>query len=1501
MGKEFWVGFMENESGSGSGSLDIFISAPVNTSGTVSMPLMGFNMPFSVTANTTTTVTVPSVSAMCMSSGLVENRAVLVQADDTVSVFAINFAQYTADAQVVYPLGALGTEYRIFSFYGLNGWNGLVSEFLVVAPKDGTEVEITTTANTADGHLSGVPYTVQLDSGQTYQVQAATAVGDFTGTTIIGTALSGTCRPFAVFSGTVCSYIPSGCEACDHICEQNLPRNAWGTTYYAVPFETTSGYTLRVLSDLDGTQISLNGGAPILLNAGQWQEWVDLAGPACITGNQRFGAAQYMQGVNCSLNGDPALLILNAEEQQILDVTFATVVSTVITDHYLNVITSAAGAGSFTLDGVPVPAVSFTPFMSCPQKRFAQLPLTQGSHRLQGVEGFTAYAYGMGEAESYAYSVGSFSPEPPILVDSVLCGLDSTGQITLQPPEPIFSPYWSLQSSPDDTLFFGSTYTFVPPGSDIYMVSGSEFLSQCPAHYYFSVEIDDPPTLTSTANGGATVSVCAYSPVQLGVTADPPGTYLYNWWPSIELSADAIPDPVATPSQTSWYYVSVSTLNGCAVALDSVLVTVTDGQVGVHTVSADPAMLCLGDSTRLSVDVQRIAAEDRMEGTLGSMWDSIAGGAIDAVCGSATGDALFFNGPTPRQAATNDLDVSDGGSLRFALMVADGVAPCDDAEPGDDIVLEYSTNGGGAWTAMATYFEFAYPVFTVVNAPIPPSAATASTRFRWRQQGVSSAGEDNWALDNIVISAVDTTGLAFQWSPAADIGQPTVSAPMAYPALTGWYGLTTTDASTGCTYSDSILITVGQPFDIIMTPDTALCDPGGVQLSAEPTSGTGHTWTWSPVSTLSSAFAMDPLAQPTATTMYHVTVTTAQGCIASDSVVVMLSTLQSLSVSTPDGEICIGEGTAITALLLGNGPGIVRSWSPTAGLSDPGISNPVASPLATTTYIHTVTDTVVGCVLQDSVTITVTDVYNAFAGPDTALCDALGLMLDVTHDVPAPFTISWTPSAFLSSAGSSNPTIQLDSTMTYVVQVSDADGCSAFDTVTVAVSFSELAIFSDTSLCAGQQAVIHAGFPAASHLWSDGSMADSIVVVDAGAYTVEMTDSLGCFVSHTTTVTVDALPLVTLGPDTSLCIGETWMLDAGNAGAQYLWSTTETTQLISTGTAGEFTVLVTDANLCSGTDTIVISFDPLPIVVLSDTAVCISESILLDAGNPGSYYAWSTGESTQVIAVDTVSGTYSVVVTTAQFCTDSANALIDFIAFPPVDLGPDTALCEGETLTMSVAGGMVSYLWSNGLLGPGTWTTQGGDLWVSVFNGYCTSHDTIGVVFNPLPAPALATDTACCLDYPPSRLDLDAGNAGCSFRWSTGDTTQRITVTTYGQYLVTITTPLGCSIEESALVREHCLSTLFVPNSFTPDDDDLNERFIPIGTNIATLRLRIFDRWGELIHEGMDADAGWDGKANGTPVQDGVYVWQVTYRSYDDAYGTLGAEQQRMGHVNVMR
>ena len=176
---------------------------------------------------------------------------------------------------------------------------------------------------------------------------------------------------------------------------------------------------------------------------------------------------------------------------------------------------------------------------------------------------------------------------------------------------------------------------------------------------------------------------------------------------------------------------------------------------------------------------------------------------------------------------------SNGGEISFALKVGSEAFPCDDAEAGADIVLEYSTNAGGAWNTIQTFFEFAYPDFTPLSVAIPVGAQTAATRFRWRQLSNGGAGQDNWALDDVFIGLPDNDAFAFSWEPAAFLDDDAIADPLATPLENDWFYVSVEDTQFGCTYTDSIFIDVGQLFELDITQDPVLCDLQGFEPSLD--------------------------------------------------------------------------------------------------------------------------------------------------------------------------------------------------------------------------------------------------------------------------------------------------------------------------------------------------------------------------------------------------------------------------------------------------------------------------------------------------------------------------------------------------------------------------------------------------------------------------------------------------------------------------------------------
>ena len=147
-----------------------------------------------------------------------------------------------------------------------------------------------------------------------------------------------------------------------------------------------------------------------------------------------------------------------------------------------------------------------------------------------------------------------------------------------------------------------------------------------------------------------------------------------------------------------------------------------------------------------------------------NVWTSVTGGAVNNNCGSPTGNALVFNNGSTRNAVTRDFDTQNGGNITFNMDFGTGANPCENADAGEDVVLEYSNNGGGSWINIATYDTEIFTNWNAVTVAIPAGAQTGSTRFRWRQITNSGGSFDVWGIDNVCIPAspvaIQTAGTA---------------------------------------------------------------------------------------------------------------------------------------------------------------------------------------------------------------------------------------------------------------------------------------------------------------------------------------------------------------------------------------------------------------------------------------------------------------------------------------------------------------------------------------------------------------------------------------------------------------------------------------------------------------------------------------------------------------------------------------------------------------------
>ncbi|MES2591259.1 MAG: gliding motility-associated C-terminal domain-containing protein [Bacteroidota bacterium] len=446
----------------------------------------------------------------------------------------------------------------------------------------------------------------------------------------------------------------------------------------------------------------------------------------------------------------------------------------------------------------------------------------------------------------------------------------------------------------------------------------------------------------------------------------------------------------------------------------------------------------------------------------------------------------------------------------------------------------------------------------------------------------------------------------------------------------------------------------------------------------------------------------------------------------------------------------------------------------------------------------------------------------------------------------------------------------------------------------------ELVTAPNDTICAGSSVSFNnVSINAFNYLWSfgDGSpisttTSPSHIYTSAGNYDVMLVaiDSSGCILSDTANLTVIVLPppSVNFGNDIILCQTPAITLDAGTSGTIYNWSSGANTQTISVNSAGSYWATLGNG-ACSDSDTINIIQAVKPDLG-ADTTLCLGTTAPLTAPAGALSYQWSTGAVSQTITVATAAQ-YWVTVNWGPCVTkDTINILT--IAYPSVSLPGSVNVCPGDSITLDPGNSLnTNYLWSTGNTTQSVSIHSGGTYFVTASVQHCIIADTTVVIGLP-PIPLEDNIAMCNIE----KYTLDAGT-GISYLWSTGETTQKIDVTTSGKYWVVVTTAL-CTLSDTINVAGSFDSgALWLPNTFTPNGDLLNDIFLIKGVDITYFQLMIFNRWGDLLFETKNIDSGWDGTIKGKIAEQGVYVWKVKYK-------TLCSKDEsliKIGHVALIR
>ncbi|CAD5295714.1 MULTISPECIES: PKD domain-containing protein [unclassified Imperialibacter] len=388
------------------------------------------------------------------------------------------------------------------------------------------------------------------------------------------------------------------------------------------------------------------------------------------------------------------------------------------------------------------------------------------------------------------------------------------------------------------------------------------------------------------------------------------------------------------------------------------------------------------------------------------------------------------------------------------------------------------------------------------------------------------------------------------------------------------------------------------------------------------------------------------------------------------------------------------------------------------------------------------------------------------------------------------------------------------SNMAIGVEVTTPNGCQLTDETTVTLNSPvQIDLGPDREVC-GPVTLDAGAFPNSTYAWSTGETTRKISVTTSGLYSVSFVDQNGCTDSDEVFIAVSPLPSVDLGENITACSGSTVTLNAKNPGAQFLWSTGETSQSIAIAETGTYTVRVSVGN-CWVEDDILVTFLESPEVNITFTGQCESDAISFEpvlSNDTGTLnYLWSFGDGTQSAnsqpdKVFSVANTYQVtlVATNAAGCKTEVSKLVAVKPSPKPNFVFKN-VCEDEQLTFtnstSYAGNLsdVSYLWNFGdgntseAFQPTHSYQTKGRYFVTLTastDASCERTQTKEIVVNEGPSLNLPASIETC----ESTYLLDAGNPGNTYKWQNNSSNRTYLATQSGTYTVRVTNTNGCAV-----------------------------------------------------------------------------------------------------------
>lgn len=884
-----------------------------------------------------------------------------------------------------------------------------------------------------------------------------------------------------------------------------------------------------------------------------------------------------------------------------------------------------------------------------------------------------------------------------------------------------------------------------------------------------------------------------------------------------------------------------------------VLITVTNGP----NLTASSSTICNGQTATLTAS-----------GATNYTWSTGATGSSITVNPSVNTVYTVTGGSSGcTNTITSSVTVNSAANINvFGATICAGQTATISAAP----AISYTWNTGANTQSITVS-----PITTtsyVVNASVAGCVASNTAVVTVNSSPTLTVNNPTiCSTQTAVINAAGAT--SYLWGDGSTASSLTVS-----PTSTSVFSFTGTTG--GCSSVGNSTVTVNPNPTINVVGTSSVCN--GQVATFTASGATTYTWNGGIVS---NTFTDTPIAN----SIYSVQ-GTLNGCVTNYTVAVNVGTVLSISVNSDT--ICPGGNSNLTAISTA-----------TNFVWNTGATTNFINVTPTTTTIYSVTGNFGGCVGSSTAQVVVVNAPSVTISSST-ICPGQTSTISV---------IGGTSYTWSTGSNASSIVVNPISSTSYTVFAVTGTNCSQSSTVPIIVSPPPNINVNSPSICNGGNVILTAS-GAATYTWLGLGNSTNTISVSPNSntsYTVIGANG-SCTAQAVSNVSVTNGGTLTLNSPV-ICEGQQTTIGTNYVGISYLWSNGATTPSItvSPNTNAVYTLQVISGSGCTVSATNTVFVNPAPTITISASAlnICAGSTVNLQAFGSANY-TWQPNniQANSIVVSPTVSTTFFVTSSINNGCISSSSVPVIVDHTPTISINNVNNVCPNVPLNI-YANGANTIEWTyngNYYLGnPLTFTpTKNTVLVIKGYQGACSTFTSVNVNVSNLLASINAESNY--VEYPGSLTFTNTSSNYQSVYWDFGNgqsnSNSNVVSSSFetpGKYLVTLIAKDENGCVDTLYYPIECGCTnpdLFIPNTFTPNGDGVNDEFkIYGGFCVEKFECVIFDRWGAELKTIKNFDESWDAFYKGKSVEVGVYNYRITSKLYN------GKQISKTGHVTVLR